>query len=111
MNTTKLITDFGLEVFAEGKEREIKKFYIGDLLSWVMGNADGDCCWLTIMSNVNVAAVATLTDCSCVVLCEGVQPDPQLKQKMQKQGIYLLGTNLTMYEFVRKITETERECL
>lgn len=111
MTTTKLIADFGLTVFSKGKARKIEKFYIGDLLSWVMGNADGNCCWLTIMSNVNVAAVATLTDCSCVVLCEGVKPDQALCDKMKEHGIYLLGTTLTMFEFSRRITETERECL
>ena len=33
-------------------EREIQGVYIGDLLSWVMGRAQADNVWLTIMSNL-----------------------------------------------------------
>ena len=52
-------------------EREVKGAYVGDLLSWVMGRADEGNAWITIMSNSNVAAVATLADVSCVILAEG----------------------------------------
>ena len=111
MTIKKLIADFGLEVFSDGKESEIEKFYIGDLLSWVMGKAERNCCWLTIMSNVNVAAVAALIECGCVVLCESVRPDQALKDKMQELGIYLLGTGMTTFEFAQKFALTGKRCL
>ena len=41
-------------------EREIGGVYIGDLLSWVMGRAKADDAWITIMTNINVVAVAAL---------------------------------------------------
>ena len=41
-------------------EREINGVYIGDLLSWVMGRAEADNAWITIMSNNNILAVASL---------------------------------------------------
>ena len=41
-------------------DREIKGAYVGDLLSWVMGKAEADNVWVTIMSNLNVIAVASL---------------------------------------------------
>lgn len=72
--------------------------YCGDLLSWVMGNAPADGAWMTIMSNVNVAAVAALTDVACVILTEGVTPDAPLLTRAQSQGINLLGTGLSTYE-------------
>ena len=56
-------------------ERDVRGGYAGDLLSWVMGRAQADDAWLTIMSNPNIVAVATLTDVSCIILCEGVAPD------------------------------------
>ena len=43
-------------------DRTVKTGYAGDLLSWVMGRAEPDCVWLTIMSNANVCAVAVLAD-------------------------------------------------
>lgn len=71
--------------------------YCGDLLSWVMGRAPADGAWLTIMSNLNVAAVASLTDVACVILTEGVAPDPPLLEKAKVQGINLLGTAESTY--------------
>ena len=46
-------------------EREVSGCYIGDLLSWVMGRAQEDNAWITIMSNINVIAVASLADTAC----------------------------------------------
>lgn len=79
-------------------DRSVTGGYCGDLLSWVMGNARADGAWLTIMSNVNVAAVAALTDVACVVLTEGVPPDAPLLIRAQSQGINLLGSSLSTYE-------------
>lgn len=77
--------------------------YCGDLLSWVMGRAPADGVWITIMSNVNVAAVAALTDVACVVLAEGVVPDAPLLDKAKAQGITLLGTGLSTYDCAVKL--------
>lgn len=84
---------FGLTVFSVPEpDREISGGYVGDLLSWVMGRARAGDAWITIMSNQNVAAVAALADAACVILAEGVQPDPDLLKKARTQGINLLGT-------------------
>lgn len=79
-------------------DRAVTGGYCGDLLSWVMGNAPADGAWMTIMSNVNVAAVAALTDAACVILTEDVKPDGPLLARAQTQGINLLGTHLSTYE-------------
>lgn len=78
-------------------DRPVTGGYAGDLLSWVMGRAPAGGVWLTIMSNVNVAAVATLTDLACVILTEDVEPDPPLLQKARLQGVNLLGTSRSTY--------------
>ena len=33
-------------------EKEVKGAYIGDLLSWVMGRAQGGDCWFTVMTSM-----------------------------------------------------------
>ena len=82
LTVDKLIEKLGLDVIelADGS-REIKGGYAGDLLSWVMGRAQPDDAWVTIMSNMNVAAVAQLTDVACVIFAEGVAPDPEALSK------------------------------
>lgn len=76
MTVEQLINDANLRaVCVTEPEREIEGVYIGDLLSWVMGRARENDAWITIMSNSNIIAVATLADVSCIILAEGVSPD------------------------------------
>lgn len=79
-------------------EREIEGVYIGDLLSWVMGRAESGNLWITIMTNMNVLAVATLTDVSCILLAEGVRLDDELIKVAEQKGINVIGTDLPIYE-------------
>jgi hypothetical protein len=86
-------------------EREVEGVYIGDLLSWVMGRAQSDNVWLTIMSNLNVVAVATLSDVSCILLCEGVTLEESVRSTAEEKGINILATSLTAYEAAKKLAE------
>lgn len=85
-------------------EREVKGGYVGDLLSWVMGRAEADCAWVTIMSNINVVAVASLADVACVILAEGVAPDEDALLKARQQGINILSSSLTSYELCSELS-------
>lgn len=83
--------------------REILGGYAGDLLSWVMGRASEGDAWVTIMSNVNIVAVCTLADPSCIVLSENVDPDPEAKKRAEEQGINILKTELDTFSACAKI--------
>ena len=78
--------------------REIDGVYIGDLLSWVMGRVRSDNAWITIMSNMNVIAVATLADTSCVILAEGVTLPDDIRETAEAKGVNVLTTQLPAYE-------------
>lgn len=84
-------------------EREINGVYIGDLLSWVMGRAECDNAWITIMSNVNVIAVASLVDVSCVILAEGVTLEDSILNTAKEKGINVLVSALPIYELAKTI--------
>lgn len=79
-------------------EREINGCYIGDLLSWVMGRAQADNAWITIMSNINIVAVASLADTACVILAEGVTVDDGIKQTAESKDVNILTSSLPAYE-------------
>ena len=97
--TVKELTGFGFEAAALPEpEREIYGVYIGDLLSWVMGRAQSGNAWLTIMSNINVLAVATLSDTSCVIMCEGVKPDGEVLKTAEQKNINILTTDKNAFE-------------
>ena len=79
-------------------DREIDGVYIGDLLSWVMGRAQMDNAWITIMTNVNVIAVATLADTSCVILAEGVDMPEDILETAKDKEINVLRSSQPIYE-------------
>ncbi len=85
-------------------DREICGAYIGDLLSWVMGKAQADNVWITIMSNINVIAVASLSDVSCVLLAEDVTLDNDVLDTAKAKGINVLSTNLACYDAAIKVS-------
>lgn len=106
MTVNELISALSLNTFClDDGDREIDGAYCGDLLSWVMGKAPADAAWVTIMSNQNVAAVAVLTDVACAILCEGVQPDADLLERCEKQGVNLLGSPMDEYQLCWRLKE------
>lgn len=106
MTVQQLADRLELTVFhlADGT-REVQGGYAGDLLSWVMGKAQADEAWITIMSNVNVAAVAVLTDVSCVILAEGVTPAPNLLEKAKAKDVNLLGHRMGTFGLAVRLAE------
>ena len=57
-------------------EREIDGVYVGDLLSWVMGRAQSDNAWVTIMSNMMLQSSGKALSASVLSLA--------------RQGIFLI---------------------
>ena len=79
-------------------DREINNVYIGDLLSWVMGRAKEDDAWITIMSNINIVAVASLADVACIILAEGVTLDAAVTETAKAKGVNILTSDMPAYE-------------
>ena len=99
MTVNSLIEKLDLEVLnlCEG-ECEITGGYVGDLLSWVMGKAESGDMWVTIMTNVNVVAVASLVDVACVVIADKAEVAPEVIEKAKAQGIDLLRSAKSAYQ-------------
>ena len=79
-------------------EREVTGGYAGDLLSWVMGNAKEGDAWVTIMSNINVVAVASLCDTACVVLACGTVLEEKDLETAREKEINVLSSPLEAFE-------------
>ncbi|MEX1307415.1 MAG: AraC family transcriptional regulator [Eubacteriales bacterium] len=82
-----------------GLENEITNGYACDLLSWVMSHGQAGTAWVTVQRNLNVVAVATLIDCTCIVLAEGVLTETDFLDKAKDEGIAVLSTTLNAYQF------------
>ncbi len=89
---------FTVEAGADAEDREVKGVYCCDLLSMVMGRAKADTAWITVISNVNSLAVASLADVACIVIAEGVPVDAETRAKAEQQEILILSSPLPVFE-------------
>ncbi len=87
------------------EDRDVKGCYIGDLLSHVMGKATEGDAWITIMNNINIVAVASLTEAACIILCEGIGADEKIIEKADSEEIVILKSELTAYQLAVEISK------
>ncbi len=92
-------TDFKL--LSGDENKEINGCYIGDLLSLAMSKVQKDNIWITIQSNINIVAVASLTEAGCILICEGFTPDDGVLQRAENEGITLLISDMSAYEITK----------
>ena len=106
MTVEALANRLGLKVLClPSPNKEVDGAYIGDLLSWVMGKAEQGNVWITIMSNVNTLAVATLVDASCILLAEDVIPDAEIIQTAEAKGVNILSTPLSAFDIALRLSD------
>lgn len=88
-------------------DREVTGCHIGDLLSLVMSKAQSGDAWITIQGNINVPAVASLTDAAMVILAEGIKLDDAAKMRSEEQEISVYASEKSAFELACEI----KECL
>lgn len=104
MTVAELASRLALEpVCAAEPDREVTGGYAGDLLSWVMGRAQSGDAWITIMSNTNIIAVATLTDTALIILAEDVRPDSGVAEIAERKGINLYRSAESAFTLSAKV--------
>jgi len=86
-------------------DREVAGCYIGDLLSWVMSKAQKDNIWITVQTNINIVAVAALTEVSCIIIPEEIIVDEATIKKANMQDIVILGSSKISFELAIAINE------
>lgn len=84
-------------------ENEISTVYVGDLLSWVMAHAKASSIWITIQSHVNIVAVASLLNLSCIIVAEGAKVDEETVEKANNEEIPILTTNKDAYCLIKEL--------
>lgn len=78
--------------------RPVNGAYACDMLSWVMSHLSAGQVWLTILNSINVIAVAALTDCSCVLLTEGVIMPEEILRRADEKSVMVLSTGKPTFE-------------
>lgn len=86
-------------------DKEVLGGYTGDLLSYVMNSAQSNDAWITIMNNLNVVAVASLTDVACVILAQGVIAGEDVIKRAEDRQVNLLASHYSAYELCAALSE------
>lgn len=105
MTINKIIEELPLKILSngEGLEIEVTGGYTSDLLSDVMGHANQGNIWITLQTHKNVIAIASLKDLAAVILVKGFQPDEDMLEQANKEGIPVLSTNDESFDITGKL--------
>ncbi len=86
-------------------EQEIHGGYASDMLSCVMAGAKKGNIWVTLLTHLNVIAVAVLLEIPAVVITENSPVDASVLHKAEEEGIVLLHTTEATYDVAGKLYE------
>lgn len=79
-------------------DTQVTNGYSCDLLSWVLAHGEAGMAWVTVMTHLNVIAVAMLMEMACVIVPEDIAVEEASLQKAQEEGIPVFSSPLTAYE-------------
>ena len=77
--------------------------FCSDLLSYVMGKATEGQVWMTIQKHKNIMAVAALKDLAAIIIADGMQPEPDVIETGNDEGIVVMTSKETSYQLAGKI--------
>jgi hypothetical protein len=88
---------------------EFEGVYTGDLLSRAMSRVEAGCAWVTIMANINVVAVANLTEPAVILLAEDVTMQADVLGAAEDNGITVMTSPMSAYEICCAIGKMAEE--
>lgn len=105
MTIQEVAEKLGLNVVAGkvGMEHSVSGCYIGDLMSLAMARLEEGNLWVTIQTNLNVVAVASLKEAGGVILADGAVLDANAAEKAEEEGIPILGAEASAYALAKQL--------
>lgn len=99
MNVAQLMGSLELDLLTPETDltREVTGGCVCDLLSFVMARGEAGMAWITVQTHLNVIAVASLHEFSCVIVAEGCAVEPETLVKAAEEGIPVLRSALSEY--------------
>ena len=79
-------------------DREIVGAFTGDLLSFAMCNLKRDNVWITIMTNTNIVAVASLANVACIIITESSELPAETIESARIHNVNILKTKRSSFE-------------
>jgi hypothetical protein len=96
---------------AAATDKIISGAYICDLLSMAMANVKDGNMWITVHTNINIVAVASLTNAACVVIPEDISVEEMTIKRAEEQGVILIQAPHSSYEIAVRYFLQSGGCL
>lgn len=99
MNAADLAVKLEGHIITDGTDNsvQIAGVYCCDLLSWVMSHAGKGSAWITVHTHLNIVAVASLAELSCIIIPEGIVMEEATAGRAAQEGIPIIYTKLSAY--------------
>jgi len=106
MTTKEIAQKLNLTLCA-GKENDntVEGCYIGDLLSLAMSKVKCGYIWITVQTNINTVAVATLADAALIILPDNLTPDENTVKRADMEEMPIYTSSKSAYELASEISE------
>ena len=105
MTVAKVMEALGLKLLTKDVclEGEVTGGCVCDLLSVVMAEGGAGMAWITVQTHLNVIAVASLHEFSCVIVSGDAAVEAETLEKAQAEGIPVLVSPETNYSLAGKL--------
>ncbi|HIJ20964.1 MAG TPA: serine kinase [Deltaproteobacteria bacterium] len=82
---------------------QVKRGYVSDLMSDVIGNARDGALWVTMQTHQNIVAVAVMKSLACIILVNEREPEEATVKKAELEGIPILISKMPAFELVGRL--------
>ncbi len=105
MTAEGLAGELGLELLSGVPGgREVQGCYVCDLLSLCMSKVKEGDAWITVQANINIVAIAVLTELACIIVAENMQVADDVVAKAREEGVALYRSGKSAYELAAAIS-------
>lgn len=88
---------------AGGLSSQVTGVYCCDLLSHAMAKVNQGDLWITVHTNLNVIAVASLTEAACVMIPEGIEIERQTLDRAIEKNVAVLSSKKPAAQIAHEI--------
>lgn len=105
MTIKQLIQNTEWKVLAGPTHQEVTSAYVCDLLSWVMSHGRQGTAWITVQTHLNVVAVASLHEFSCVIIPEHIAVSENVLSTAEEKNVCIISAPCTSYGAAKIIAD------
>ena len=91
--------------YNNGFDNEVSSIFVGDLLSHVLASAEDGDILITVTSNINTLAVASLLNLSMIIFPDNVAVTNAVIEKAESEGIPLFKTHMSAKDAILHLVE------